>query len=98
MSDTELRRFGKAAAAMCPLEANLGRSSRKAFVIQLKETRAEWQRRKNGGHPVQIRYLTPNLLTKRQLAGARGFLAIPWLRPAFPFWVRLAWRLDSLAF
>jgi hypothetical protein len=46
MSDTELRRFGKAAAAMCSPRANLGKPPRKAFVIQLEEARAEWRRRK----------------------------------------------------
>jgi hypothetical protein len=46
MSDAELRRFGKAAAAMCSPQANLGKSPRKAFVVQLEEARAEWKRRK----------------------------------------------------
>jgi hypothetical protein len=46
MSDAELLRFGKAAASMCPPEANLGKSPRKAFVIQLEGARAEWKRRK----------------------------------------------------
>jgi hypothetical protein len=46
MSETELRRFGKAAAAMCSPQANLGKLPRKAFVIQLEEARAEWKRRK----------------------------------------------------
>lgn len=46
MSDAELLRFGKAAAAMCSPQANLGRSLRETFVIQLKEARQEWKRRK----------------------------------------------------
>jgi hypothetical protein len=45
MSDTELLRFGKAAAAMCSPQANLGKPPRKVFVIQLDEARAEWKRR-----------------------------------------------------
>jgi hypothetical protein len=45
MPDTELLRFGKAAAAMRSREANFGKSPRKAFVIQVEEERAEWKRR-----------------------------------------------------
>ena len=40
MSDAELLRFGKAAKYMCSSQANLGKSPRKAFVIQLEETPA----------------------------------------------------------
>ena len=46
MSDGELLRFGKSAAAMCSPEANLGKPPREAFVIQRDEARAEWQWRK----------------------------------------------------
>jgi hypothetical protein len=46
MSDVELRRFGKAAAAMCSPAPSLGKPPRKAFVIQLQEAREEWKRRK----------------------------------------------------
>jgi hypothetical protein len=46
MTDAELRRFGKAAAAMCSPQANFGKPPKKAFVIQLEEARAEWKRRK----------------------------------------------------
>lgn len=45
MSDADLLRFGKAARNLCSPEANLGKSPRKAFVIQLREARAEWKRR-----------------------------------------------------
>ena len=46
MSDGELLRFGKAGKCMCSPEANMGKPPREAFVIQLKEARAEWKRRK----------------------------------------------------
>jgi hypothetical protein len=45
MSDTDLIRFGRAAAGMCSLEANFGRPPRQVFVEQLEEARAEWRRR-----------------------------------------------------
>lgn len=48
MSDEDLLKFGKAARYMCTLKANLGRPPREAFVIQLREARAEWRRRRNG--------------------------------------------------
>ena len=46
MSDAELLRFGKAARNLCSPEANRGTAPRKVFVIQLREARAEWKRRK----------------------------------------------------
>ena len=46
MPDADLLRFGKAARNMCSPEANLGKSPREAFVIQLEAARAECQRRK----------------------------------------------------
>jgi hypothetical protein len=46
MSDGELRSFGKAAKFMCSPGANLGKPPREAFVVQLREARAEWRRRK----------------------------------------------------
>jgi hypothetical protein len=46
MTDAELRNFGKAAKFMCSPGANLGEPPRECFVIQLKEARAEWRRRK----------------------------------------------------
>jgi len=49
MTDTELRRFGKAAKFMCSPGANLGKPPRECFVIQLEEARAEWRRRKSVG-------------------------------------------------
>ena len=51
MTDEELVRFGKAARLMCSPKANFGKPPREAFVIQLKEARAEWRRRhpKNSG-------------------------------------------------
>jgi hypothetical protein len=45
MSDKQLVKFGKAARFMCSPKANLGQPPREAFVIQLKEARAEWRRR-----------------------------------------------------
>jgi hypothetical protein len=45
MNDAELLRFGQAAKYMCSPEANLGHPPRDAFVIQLREARAEWKRR-----------------------------------------------------
>jgi hypothetical protein len=39
MSDSELRRFGRAALDVCE-------PHREVFVIQLEEARAEWKRRK----------------------------------------------------
>jgi hypothetical protein len=46
MTDSELRRFGRAARFMCSPGANLGKPPREAFVVQLREARAEWGRRK----------------------------------------------------
>lgn len=46
MSDAQLKRFGAAAAYMCTPEANLGKPPREDFLIQLREARAEWSRRK----------------------------------------------------
>jgi hypothetical protein len=45
MSDEQLVKFGKAARFMCSPKANLGQPPREAFVIQLREARAEWRRR-----------------------------------------------------
>jgi hypothetical protein len=45
MSDEQLVKFGKAAAFMCSPKASFGEPPREAFVIQLKEARAEWRRR-----------------------------------------------------
>ncbi len=44
--DIDLRRFGDAAKFLCSPEANLGKPPREPFVIQLREARIEWQRRK----------------------------------------------------
>ncbi len=44
MSDGQLLRFGKAAAFMCSPRANFNEPPREAFVIQLREARAEWRR------------------------------------------------------
>jgi hypothetical protein len=54
MSDTELLRFGTAARNMCSPAANLGKSPREAFVIQLEEARTEWQRRKTERKQLQL--------------------------------------------
>jgi hypothetical protein len=47
MTDEQLREFGKAARYMCTPKANLGRPPREPFVIQLREARAEWRRRRS---------------------------------------------------
>jgi hypothetical protein len=49
MTDAELFRYGKAARYMCSPTAYFGDAPRETFVIQLRECRAEWKRRKN--HP-----------------------------------------------
>ena len=46
MTDAELVAFGKAARRMCSPAANLGKPPREPFVIQLREARAEWKRRR----------------------------------------------------
>jgi len=46
MSDAELLAFGKAARNMCSPAANMGKPPREVFVIQLREAREEWKRRK----------------------------------------------------
>jgi len=45
MTDAELLRFGKDNRYMCSPYANLGKPPLDAFVIQLREARAEWRRR-----------------------------------------------------
>jgi hypothetical protein len=47
MNDADLIAFGKAARYMCSPKANLGKPPRPPFVIQLREARAEWRRRKD---------------------------------------------------
>jgi hypothetical protein len=47
MSDADLIAFGKAARYMCSPKANLGKPPRQPFVIQLREARVEWRRRKD---------------------------------------------------
>lgn len=46
MTDEQLLAFGKAARYMCTPKANLGQPPRETFVIQLREARAEWRRRR----------------------------------------------------
>jgi hypothetical protein len=46
MTDAELLRFGKDNRYMCSPYANLGKPPLEAFVIQLREARAEWRRRR----------------------------------------------------
>ena len=48
MTDSELRRFGRAARFTCSPRANLGKPPRECFVIQFEEARAEWRRSKQG--------------------------------------------------
>ena len=45
MTDAELLRFCKDNRYMCGPYANLGKPPLEAFVIQLREARAEWKRR-----------------------------------------------------
>jgi hypothetical protein len=46
MDDGALKRFGRAAAFLCSPEANFGKPAREVFVMQLREARAEWRRRR----------------------------------------------------
>ena len=46
MTDAQLLRYGKAARYMCSPTAYFGKAPRETFVIQLRECRAEWKRRK----------------------------------------------------
>jgi hypothetical protein len=46
MSLAGLQRFGKAARYMCTPGANFGKPPRREFVIQLKEARKEWKKRR----------------------------------------------------
>jgi hypothetical protein len=46
MTDAQLLRYGKAARYMCSPIAYFGKAPRETFVIQLRECRAEWKRRK----------------------------------------------------
>jgi hypothetical protein len=46
MSDQELLRFGQSAKYMCSPAANSGEPRRQVFLIQLREVRMEWERRK----------------------------------------------------
>jgi hypothetical protein len=56
MSDTELRKYGRAAAHMADPRKNHGKPN-PAFQIQLHEARAEWRRR----HPAKSDRATRNL-------------------------------------
>jgi hypothetical protein len=51
MSDDQLLKFGKSARYMCSPTANRGKPPDEAFVIQLKEARAEWRRRHPKAEP-----------------------------------------------
>jgi hypothetical protein len=46
ITDAELIAFGRASRNMCSRGANLGKPPRESFVIQLREAREEWKRRK----------------------------------------------------
>jgi hypothetical protein len=46
MSDAELLKTGKAAKFMCSPAAYFGKAPREVFVIQLRECRVEFKRRK----------------------------------------------------
>jgi hypothetical protein len=46
MTDEQLLMSGHLAKYICSLEATLGRPPREAFLIQLAEVKAEWDRRK----------------------------------------------------
>ena len=45
-SDAELQRDIRAGEYMCSPHANFGKPPRQTFVIQLREAKAEWDRRK----------------------------------------------------
>jgi hypothetical protein len=45
MTEAELLRFGKGNRYMCSRYANLGKPPLDAYVIQLREARAEWKKR-----------------------------------------------------
>lgn len=47
MTDAQLLRFGKAARYLCSPTAYFGKAPRETFIIQLRECRAEWKRRKS---------------------------------------------------
>jgi hypothetical protein len=47
MSDAELLKTGKAAKFMCSPIAYCGEAPRETFVIQLRECRVEWKRRRD---------------------------------------------------
>jgi hypothetical protein len=51
MRDQELRQFETAAKFMCSPGANHGQPSRREFVVQLEEARAELERRKTAEPP-----------------------------------------------
>ena len=44
-TDAELLRFGKDNRYMCSPYANMGKRPLEAFLIQLRQARAEWRRR-----------------------------------------------------
>ena len=47
MTDEQLRKYGSAAQFMAsPAAYGAGRKPREAFMVQLREARAEWRRRK----------------------------------------------------
>ena len=48
MTDEQLLRCGVVAKYMCSPDAHLGKASRAEFVLQLREARKEWKRRKRG--------------------------------------------------
>jgi len=48
MSDEDLRKFGQAARYMVSPKSNMGKPPLPAFVLQLEEARAEWQKRRKG--------------------------------------------------
>jgi len=45
-SEAELQRYMGAAECMCSPHAHFGKRPRQTFIIQLREARAEWDRRK----------------------------------------------------
>jgi len=55
LTDAELARFGSAARYMCSPAARFGGTPREEFVIQLREARDEWRRRRDA------RRLTPGV-------------------------------------
>src|ERR1700683_1731004 len=58
VTDAQLLKYGKAARYMCSSTAYFGKAPRETFVIQLRECRAEWKRRKAAKLIYSYRFFT----------------------------------------